>query len=205
MNRLGARSTAGPGRGSRVPAVARDGETGRDASFAYFASPPTYSEAICRDSSWNLTVAHSLASCLNLDALQAMLEALKAACNCNLPFQSTGGSKTGGCSTLRSIKLSRTPRSHFRLLFWQFRHVGKASSHLRCRLRHVKHPVRTRLGLATVGDADGGTGSLLSLSLRLTAFSRPADTSVALEKVGGVCPSITCEFLGLAVAEWLAA
>lgn len=121
----------------------------------------------------------------------------------SLPFQSTGGSKTGGCSTLRSIKLSRTPRSHLRLLFWQFRQVGKASSHLRCRFRHVRHPVRTRFGLATDGDADGGTSSLLSLSLRLTAFSRPVEVSVSLEKDGGDGPSIACAFLGLAVAEWL--
>jgi hypothetical protein len=104
---------------------------------------------------------------------------------------------------LRSIKFRRTPRSHFRLLFWQFRQVGKASSHLRCRFRHVRHPVRTRFGLATVGDTDGGTSSLLSLPLRLAAFLRPVDVSVSLGKDEGVGPSIACAFLGLAVVEWL--
>lgn len=126
-------------------------------------------------------------------------------CWSGLPFQSTGGSKTGGCSTLRSIKLSRTPRSHFRLLFWQFRQVGKASSHLRCRFLHVKHPVRTRFGLVAVGEATGGPRSLFSLSRRLAACSRPVDFSLPLEKEGGVVPSPACGFLGLAVPEWAVA
>lgn len=118
------------------------------------------------------------------------------------PFQSTGGSKTGGCSTLRSIKLSLIPRSHLRLLFWQFKQVGKASSHFRCRFLHVRHPVRTRFGLATVGDTSDGTVSLGSLSRPLAVFSRPVEVSLPLGKGGGVGPSTACNFLGLAVPEW---
>lgn len=89
----------------------------------------------------------------------------------DLPFQSTRGNKYGGCSTFKSIKLSLTPRSHFRLLFWQFMHTGMASSHLRWRFLQVKHPVLTRFGLAIAGEAIDAPGSADSLSLRLSVPS----------------------------------
>lgn len=44
------------------------------------------------------------------------------------------------------MKLSRTPRSHSLLDFRQFTQSGTPSSHFKCRLRHVRHPVRTLLG-----------------------------------------------------------
>lgn len=45
-----------------------------------------------------------------------------------------------------SIKLSRKPRLHSRFPLRQFKQSGVLSSHLRCRSRHVRQPVRTRLG-----------------------------------------------------------
>lgn len=57
-----------------------------------------------------------------------------------------------------SIKLSRIPRLHSRLLFRQLLHSGTPSSHLRWRSRQVKQPVRTRLDLPVAGlvEADDG-------------------------------------------------
>ncbi len=53
------------------------------------------------------------------------------------------------------MKLSRMPRLHSRLLLRQLLHSGRPSSHLRCRSRQVKHPVRTRFDLPTAGLAEG--------------------------------------------------
>lgn len=54
-----------------------------------------------------------------------------------------------------SIKFSRTPRLHSRLLFLQFKQSGVPSSHLRCLSLQVRQPVRTRLLLAGVFVDDG--------------------------------------------------
>lgn len=45
------------------------------------------------------------------------------------------------------MKFNRTPRLHVLLLLRQLLQCGIASSHLRWRSRHVKHPVRTLFGL----------------------------------------------------------
>ena len=50
------------------------------------------------------------------------------------------------------------PRLHGRFDFLQFIQIGVASSHLRCLDLHVRHPVRTLLGLVGetfVLEADG--------------------------------------------------
>lgn len=60
------------------------------------------------------------------------------------------------------MKLSLTPRSHLRLLFWQFMQMGDASSHFRCRFLHVKHPVLTRFGLDALGEAAAAAGERLA-------------------------------------------
>jgi hypothetical protein len=52
------------------------------------------------------------------------------------------------------MKLSRIPRLHIRSDFRQLRHRPKASSHLRCLSRQVKHPVRTRLALVSAISED---------------------------------------------------
>lgn len=57
------------------------------------------------------------------------------------------------------MKLSLTPRLQTRLDFRQFRQSGIASSHFRCLSRHVRHPVRTRLGLFAAWIASGLTFS----------------------------------------------
>lgn len=72
------------------------------------------------------------------------------------------------------MKFNRTPRLHFLFDFLQFWQIGAPSSHFRCLSRHVKHPVRTRLGLAAAEDvtsaatcvsllADAGSGLFCSV------------------------------------------
>ena len=55
------------------------------------------------------------------------------------------------------MKLSRTPRLHNLLDFRQFTQSGTPSSHFKCLSRHVKHPVRTLLGLDGTTVVTGGT------------------------------------------------
>lgn len=106
-----------------------DGREGR-ASFApYFSRPPTYSDAISRDSSTKST------------------------------FHSRVGAFCGGPWQLVSMKLRRRPRLHWRLDLRQFWQMGAPSSHLRWRSRHVKHPVRTRFGLDTTAAPASGAGT----------------------------------------------
>ena len=106
-----------------------EGREGR-ASFApYFSRPPTYSEAMSRDSSMKST------------------------------FHSRVGAFCGGPWQLVSMKLRRRPRLHWRFDLRQFWQMGAPSSHLRWRSRHVKHPVRTRFGLDTTAAAASGTGT----------------------------------------------
>lgn len=68
----------------------------------------------------------------------------------------------GGSWTCVSIKLSRKPRLHVRLDFLQLRQQGRPSSHLRCRSRHVRQPVRTRFGLPAATAVSVMTASLLT-------------------------------------------
>lgn len=107
---------------------------------AYLPNPPLYSDAIARDSSSKRT------------------------------DHSTVGGMYGGLLTCTSIKFSRTPRLHSRLLFLQFKQSGVPSSHFKCRSRHVRHPVLTRLGLlvatgvAAVGEdmSSAAAGALVA-------------------------------------------
>jgi hypothetical protein len=106
-----------------------EGRDGR-ASFApYFSRPPTYSEAMSRDSS------------------------IKSI------FHSRVGAFCGGPWQFVSMKLRRRPRLHWRFDLRQFWQMGAPSSHLRWRSRHVKHPVRTRFGLETTAAAASGKGT----------------------------------------------
>lgn len=93
----------------------------------YLSMPPTYSEAISLDSSMNST------------------------------FQSCGAHRTmcGGNWHCISMKFKRKPRLHKRLDLRQFWQLGRPSSHFKWRSRHVKHPVRTRLGLLAAATCSG--------------------------------------------------
>lgn len=61
------------------------------------------------------------------------------------------------------MKFKRTPLLHSLLLLRQFIQSGVASSHLRCRSRHVKHPVRTLFDLVAVVAASTGAAAFLGL------------------------------------------
>jgi len=62
------------------------------------------------------------------------------------------------------MKLSLTPLLHTLDDFWQFMQTGSASSHLRCRSRQVKHPVRTRLGLIAIPADSRSADDMLPLA-----------------------------------------
>ena len=94
----------------------------------YRPSPPLYSDAISRDSSWK-TTCHSSA-----------------------------GGMIGGSSTCVSMKFNRRPRLHSRFDFRQFTHMGSPSSHLRCLCLQVRHPVRTLFGLDTAVVSSANIG-----------------------------------------------
>jgi len=57
-----------------------------------------------------------------------------------------------------SMKFNRTPLLHSLLLFRQFIQSGTPSSHFKCRSRHVRHPVRTRLDLVAGAAPDTSFG-----------------------------------------------
>ena len=105
---------------ARTPSIASA------SSGAYLCTPPLYSEAMWRDSSWKLML------------------------------QSAPGAMICGSSTLVSMKLSLTPRLHGRFDLRQLTQTGIPSSHFRCRSRHVRQPVRTRLGLLADAPSAGG-------------------------------------------------
>lgn len=62
------------------------------------------------------------------------------------------------------MKLSLTPLLHTLDDFWQFMQTGNASSHLRCRSRQVRHPVRTRLGLLAMAAGSISADDMLPLA-----------------------------------------
>lgn len=101
-------------------ACCRNAVGGSCSSALYFDSPPMYSLAMSLDSSRNSTF-QLWVPCIEISR--------------------------GGRSTHVSMKLRRTPLLHVRLLFLQLLQCGMPSSHFRCRSRHVRHPVRTLLGL----------------------------------------------------------
>jgi hypothetical protein len=86
----------------------------------YISNPPTYSDAMSRESSRNVT------------------------------FEPSGRAiRCGGATVWVSMKLRRTPRRQTRSDLRQFRHRPTASSHFRCLWRQVKHPVRDLLALVS--------------------------------------------------------
>lgn len=100
---------------------------------------------------------------LELNCSLRQREAFQMEPRVTLPDHSTaGGSSRGGFLTCVSMKLSRTPRLHSRLLFRQLRQSGKPSSHFRCRSLHVRHPVRTRFDLVGGVVPAAATAPLLS-------------------------------------------
>jgi hypothetical protein len=100
----------------------------------------------------------------------------------------------GGSLTWTSIKFNRTPRLHSRLLFLQFMQSGAASSHFKCRSRHVKHPVLTRFDFAgadvggalfssgfDVGDGDNSAGTLATFVVSFWRFGA-GNSNCSMEK-----------------------
>jgi len=67
----------------------------------------------------------------------------------NVPDHSLDLESLAGTCTTMSRKLTLSPQRHRRLPRRQCAQMGVASSHLRCRSRQVKHPVRTRFPFAT--------------------------------------------------------
>jgi hypothetical protein len=75
-------------------------------TWEYRPRPPLYSDAISRDSSWNLTVRQ-------LDyGMGLQLGRYR-------PFQPPVGGSRGCDLTVVSMKFNRTPLLHTRLDFWQ--------------------------------------------------------------------------------------
>jgi len=115
------------------------------------------------------------------------------------PDHSTVGGMYGGSFTWTSIKFSRTPRLHSRLLFLQFMQSGAASSHFKWRSRHVKHPVLTRFDLdgADVGGALLSTGLDVGPSAHVVGewmlFFRRNDDAAGADK-GGILATFVISF-----------
>jgi hypothetical protein len=110
--------------------------------MGYRLSPPLYSDAIWRDSSW-ISTRVKLASYSPLFC--HILSERRVNRSLNSPSHSSVGAALGRSLTWMSMKFSRSPRLHSRLLLRQLLQSGTASSHLRWRSRHVRQPVRTRL------------------------------------------------------------
>lgn len=135
----------------------------------YLCSPPRYSLAISLDSSRKSTFQSAVPHADN---------------------------NVGGVASQVSMKLRRTPLLHCRLLFLQLLQCGMASSHLRWRSRHVKQPVRTRLGLLAAPSSFSCPSPLPTSPFTLTFPSRgPTRLTFLLGLVlveGGVDLGGTC-------------
>lgn len=118
------------------------GASPSEVRVVYRLKPPRYSDAISRDSSWNIT------------------------------SQASVGGVIGGSFIVVSIKFRRTPRLQSRFDFLQFWQSGTPSSHFKCRSRQVKHPVRTRFGLAAATAAAAATSAGTVAAVDLAAIER---------------------------------
>lgn len=114
---------------------------------AYLFNPPLYSDAMCSDSSRKLTIRERQSSA-HPDEIAAQSKSEKVT-STNVPDHSLDLESLAGTCTTMSRKLTLSPQRQRRLPRRQCAQMGVASSHLRCRSRQVKHPVRTRFPFAT--------------------------------------------------------
>ena len=112
--------------------------------------PPTYSDAVLRDSSLNSTAQLSV-----------------------------GGMRWGGAFTWVSIQLMRIPRRHSRLDLRQFWQLGAPSSHLRWRSLQVRQPVRVLVDLVDLVAFWAG-GRVSSAWLVASGWARSSVASAML-------------------------
>lgn len=91
----------------------------------YLSNPPTYSDAMIRESSRKV----SFAPCARVMIC-------------------------GGSTVWISIKFNRTPRRHILSDLRQFRHRPKASSHFKCLSRQVRQPVRVLFAFVSAISED---------------------------------------------------